>query len=248
MASVLEFPSGRGFQFTIEKAFTASMGETWVNSYWSVSIGTGTLTDLVLLGRALVELERTMTFDTVTFTRWSVRTGAQESPHTSENFYTETIGQTGRRLSAGNSVLDKRVVMWLAKTAMTGRAGRAFLRGAVSEEDTVAAAGSIALTTVAAAALALRLATAINATISEYLNGGGNGVLRVCLLKPDGSDIRNVREILLNGVTIAQHNHAYFDRGLPKEEGLMPENLTPPTDVVDEIEEPHWEDPDAPEE
>jgi hypothetical protein len=229
MASVLTWPSGRSFTYTVTKVLVANPARSWVNRYECISIASGTLDDLILLGRALALLELDMHPTQVYFQKWEVATGARDGrPYNPESFYEESINQAGYWSRGGHSIVDLDVTLWLERFVLTGRTGKIFYRGILGEEDIEAGAGKFLLT---GTTMRDRLSLAVTfSSISDYYANGANTKLRLCLIGPNGEYPRLIGSINVHGVNIFKTNHRYFDR-----RAVTPE--LPPY-VVGEFSEP----------
>lgn len=217
MASVLSFPSGRSFVFTVYKELVADVSKEWVNNYESMSIAAGELSDLIRAGRALAEFEKRIHGAGVRLQKWSVRTGARDStPYDPSTFYEEPINETG---SSGHDVgnpVDLSVALWADRAVVTGRAGRLLVRGVLFETDIQADAGKYTLSPGAVTAFNTAFANGMT-WIAPFLSGGTDPVLRLIMIGPNGEHPRPIISFTVNGVSIVKKFHAFFNRftGVP---------------------------------
>lgn len=245
MSSVVSFPAGKSFEYTFYQSYNADPETEWVNTFKVLSVAPGELDDLIELGRAAVASFASILWDLAKVTRWRVSTGAYEDPQESINFYEEPANVAGYVLSTGNHITDKRIVLWLEKSATYGRPGRIFLRGSLCEEYITAQAGKIAIDPAAVSTINGRIAT-FKTGISTWLaDDPGTKPIRLALMKWNGADQRWVKNILLRGVTIAKHDHVWYNRaaGTPYVEG----SYTPQTNYSTELEDPppYVEEPES---
>lgn len=213
MASVLSFPAGRSFVYVFTKELVADVSKQWVNTYESISIASGELSDLIRLGRALIEWEERIHGAGVRLVKWSVRTGARDSqPYDPNTFYEEPINLTGGSGHDVGNPVDLSVALWADRAVVTGRAGRLFIRGVLFETDIQADAGRFTLSPVARAAFNTAFTNGLG-WIAPFLSGGNDATLRLIMIGPNGQFPRPVLQFSVNGVSIVKKFHSYFDRG-----------------------------------
>lgn len=222
MASVITFPAGRSFVFTINKRLVANPNKKWNNSYEVISIASGTLGDLVACGQALVAYERWFHTQDCHFVDWEVRTGARDSnPYNPESFYQQPINLPGQVAPRAQTLLDLSVALWTNRAVLTGRLGNLFYRGILAETDVRGDSGSFALNDGGYWAAQVNTAQSY---IYDYLSLGTNPVLKLVMIGPNGEFPRPIVRFDVNGVTISKKLRRYFDRGPTV--GEPPEYLT----------------------
>lgn len=210
MASVITFPAGRSFTFTINKRLETNPSKKWNNSYEVVSLASGTLADLVACGQALVQYELYFHTADVRFVDWQVRTGARDStPYNPETFYQQPIDQVGTVPTRGAGLLDLSITLWVNRAVLTGRLGNLFYRGMLSESDVTGMSGNFALND--AGYWGTRVYQA-NGFIAQYLSLGTNPVLKLVMIGPNGEFPRPIASFEVNGVSISKKLRRYFDR------------------------------------
>lgn len=212
MASVKSFTAGRSFVYTFYKRLNANPAIKWVNTYEAISKASGTLTDLIALGQALENFEKTVHPSSVYLVKWEVRTGARDSvPYNPDTFYESPINAPGESTHSVSNDLDVQVALWADRAVLTGRSGRLYYRGVIGETDVHSESGTFTLDTGARTALETVFAAA-NTHIVDYLATGTNPVLQLVIIGKNGEYPRPLIVIWVNGVAIVRKFRKFFNR------------------------------------
>lgn len=185
----------------------------WVNNYEVSSDGIG---PEFLIGAVqdLVDAERVLHFVDVHFLSATISTWTPDSdPYNPLTFTTVDLEGTGLQSYEPSDAFDSNICLAVRFQANTGRNGRRFFRGCLSEGD-VEIGGDARFTITTPGGLAPTGARwmAYEAAMQPFLSGGASEALIVLI----GSDalpiVRPVVSVVVGGVTINKHNHRYFDR------------------------------------
>lgn len=201
----------------IAKSWSArDLTRSWVNTYELVSGAPASPTDLIPVLSTLVAAEKTLHRNLVQFLQGTISTWVPDSkPYTGLNFVTVEQSGTGNLGLSSGDTLDSNVCFVVKFTAPTGRQGRRFYRGCLSEDDNITSsdghfnlAGTSGFIDTGAVMSNFRTALAPvlpggNALAQLYLFGKG-------LTFP--STARAVNGVRSGGITVNKHNHRYFDR------------------------------------
>lgn len=225
MASVLEWPAGRSFEFTVFKHVTSNTERAWVNTYWVRSKAPGTIFNLYTLVGALQSFEVLMHLPTSWIDRVEVRTGARDSdPYNPESFFSFPVGSPGTRGGAQGDPEALGIAMWMNKVTLYGREGRCMYRGVLAEGDVQSPSG------VAVFQNQLNLQTLISDSVTasglfEYFATGGNPELQLVVLGKNGEFPRPVTWFEAKGVTVGRKNRGWYNRTPAAEANEYPDQL-----------------------
>lgn len=237
MPSIVTFPAGRSFQFTVFCRMTLDYETVWSSTYWALSIASGGIGDLQSLAQGLALFTQAMMTSSAQVWKVEVRSGAIDSnPYDPTTFATWVYNMPGTRVGQQGDMLAVDVALAVTRHLFTGKNGTIYLRGVLTEGDVWASAGRWVFAN--AVSIAALLSDAVSAgMLSNWFQGGSNPVLRLTVVSFARGIFRNYLGLQVRGVSINKRNHRYFDRGAAP---------TTPTEWV----EPSWEtiqenDPDA---
>jgi len=138
MAPVLD---ARFVTLTIKKEAVGAPGQTWQNSYeidFGFENSVGSYENASLLADAFLEAEQGIHLENVRFLEVEIRTWAEDTPtHDPESFIVFEYSVLGSRTSDSDPE-PRGLVLWAGRDSITGRAGKLFYRGCLSEGDIVA--------------------------------------------------------------------------------------------------------------
>jgi len=209
--SVVEYSEGDLFIARVFKNHTANPSDKWVNTYEFKANAAGTIGDVIDLCEILVEYEQTIHLAVVNFVSVSFSTWEADSlPYDPTAFFSTTT--TGIGSNADSSApLGLNNCLAVARVPVSGRFGHIFYRGILTEDAIQAPAGKTVLTN----------KPAIQSIISDALTDSGLGVSigiistgpwQMVMVNKDGSNVRSVRDLLVQGVSALPTDHAWFNR------------------------------------
>jgi hypothetical protein len=185
----------------------------WVNNY-EIEAGAATLTSLDTVANALASAEKLIHMGNVNFLSATISTWEPDSqPYNPLSFRTIELSGIGTKNVAGVTTLSSNVCFVVKYQATTGRNGRRFYRGCLTEAD-VESGGDGSFTLTAAGPLLDAGAdfTAFKTAMAPYLSGGANAT-KIVLAGASGIGVqREVSALKSGGVSINRRNHRYFDR------------------------------------
>jgi len=183
----------------------------WVNSYEFKSTEAGTIGVIIDLCEKLVNFEIAIHLASVNFVRVSFSTWEADSvPYDPDAFFSTTTTGVGAR-DTPDDQLGLNSCLSVARVAVSGRFGHLFYRGALLESEVNAPAGRTILED----------KPAMQTIISEALTSSGMdemvgivaaGGFQLCMIDKTGTQVRNVRELLVSGVSALPQDHAWFNR------------------------------------
>jgi hypothetical protein len=193
-------------------------------------------TTFVAAAEAIVAAERVLHFDAVYFNRYTISSWQPETGgYDPADLVTSPLGLQGQvtvATAGGEALLeDLRVVLWLARKAATGRPGKAFYRGCLAEAWVQNQGGKWKVEGTSLATLVANYKTALGGLVGGTPTGnrlvliggtldksvvattqGGLAHTRIKRTYTSPYHIRNVTDMVLQGVTVRQTASAYFDR------------------------------------
>lgn len=212
--SVLAINLGDKFVYRITKSLGTNPDRKWANTYEFVGIGAGTEGDLLDLGEVLVNFEIQMHHGSVVFDRLLISTWAPDSvPYDPTAFISSTLTASGGR----GGLADLRPLtdcLSVTRQAASGRFGHIFYRGFLLEDDSSAPAGKSVLNN--RATLQTNMDAAITSTgLADYIGPDARLALKLCMISKDGSQVRDVINLRVQGVSSLPLDHAWFNRTSP---------------------------------
>jgi hypothetical protein len=213
MGSVLAFPAGRSFEFTVRKHATLNESVKWVNTYWAVSYAAGTILTLEELGRRLVEYEKRIHLPMAYVENVEVRTGAHDGdPYDPNTFATFGYQGAGMRSGAQGDSEPLGVSLHAEKWVRTGKQGKAFYRGVLSEGDVWSPAGDAVLANQLNINTLIWDAIAASSLSDYFANGGQSGVMALVVIGANGEAPRIIMNFGAKGVTTGKRRHGWYNR------------------------------------
>lgn len=228
---------------SIFKAYGARTNRQWVNTY-ELSLRDGLNTSnadpqlFMSAAQAIYAAERHLHWETVYFHRWVLSSWEPDStPYDPMALVTVPVGEQGLRALGGGPeavLLDLRQVLMIGRATPTGRPGRLFYRGCLSELDVEFNAGYPRIAP-GAGGDPIRAAFAAYRTALAPVLPSGNNVAQLTLINgvlvktavPANTvppttrikrtyvapfTVRPVTDVVLSGVTSKQQGNRYFDR------------------------------------
>jgi len=212
--SVVEFGSGDLFIARVFKNHIANPDNTWVNSYEFKSTEAGTVGVIIDLAEKLVNFEIAVHSVAVNFTRITISTWEIDSvPYDPTTFFSTTTTGVGTRSTTGDLV-GLNNCLTVSRVPISGRFGHIFYRGFLVESDIEAPAGKTVLAdkpgtqTIVDAALT-------SSGLDETIGIAADGSFQMVMVDKTGIVVRNVRELLVSGVSALPQDHAWFNRTAP---------------------------------
>lgn len=232
------------YTIRVFKAWLAPQNKPWVNTYEvfhrddPAPGGTVIPAEVKTAAQAIVDAERAMHFDQVYFTRVTASTWLPDTPaYDPSRLWTQPLDVRGTiALGAGTPVettLDLDVVLVVNRVCGSGRPGRAFYRGGLSEGNVEQQGGQFRIAPADQAAMTARV-NAFNTALAAYRTTGANalaiGLIGGKLTKTVVPDprmpgltkikrtygppfhTRTIDNFTLGGVTELSREHGYFDR------------------------------------
>lgn len=212
--SVLSFVSGDRFIVRVVKSLSTNPDNQWANSYEFRALDAGAEADLLTLGEALVDFEATMSINTTVFQRILISTWQPDSvPYDPTAFISSTLTASGGVLPPTDALALNQCLS-VSRQAASGRFGHLFYRNWLKEGDVTAPAGKSVL--VDRTALQSTLDGAITSSgLTDYLGGGSPGNLVMCMVNAEGTNMRTVNNLRVQGVSTIPQDHAWFNRTTP---------------------------------
>lgn len=195
----------------------ADLSRAWVNNY---EINTTTALnppDLVPVLNTLVTAEKILHQPEVQFLQATISTWEPDSkPYNPLAFLTVPLsGVGGWARTAGDDPLDSNVCFMVRYQADTGRSGRRFYRGCLTEAHvTIGGDARFQLTSTSGFGDTGAGMTSFRSALAPLLPGGaGVGKLMLMYGKPGIVSVqRAVTSVHTGGVVVNRRNHRYFDR------------------------------------
>lgn len=193
----------------------------WSNTY-EVVTDDESVTALGAMAQVIVDAERILHLPAVNFLQYTVSTWTPDSqPYDPATFFTAGVGTFGSRAPANwaDTALDYNVCFMVHRNAATGRTGRLYYRGVLTEADVKqGGSGRFAFETVGDVTQRAS-GTPFNsyATLLAPFVGSGNSTNKLALISKRNTVqllmyVRPVASLTLGGVVINKKNHRYFDR------------------------------------
>jgi hypothetical protein len=193
------------------------LSRAWANNYEVNTTQALNPPDLQPVVDTLVAAEKTIHMNNIQFIQATISTWEPDSkPYNPLSFLTVPLAGTGSSTpNAGDDMLDSNVTLMIRYQATTGRSGRRFYRGLLTEAAVNSTSqGYFQLIGGAAWGPTGTIITNVRTQLAPLLPGGnGIGKLMLMYAKPGVSSVqRAVTAVALGGVVINRRNHRYFDR------------------------------------
>lgn len=188
---------------------------SWSNTY-EVMAGTEGPVELETMAQAIVTAEQQLHLTDVQFLEYTISTWEPDSqPYNPETFVTVGLAVAGLRGGGGGitpNALDYNVCMMVHRNAVTGRTGRVYYRGVLSEDDVQMGGDGRFTFTVPSGATGAPF-TAYQAALAPY-TGAGLDPLKLALISVSGATTyrRPIISWTPGGVVVNKKNHKWFDR------------------------------------
>lgn len=214
MADLLETPL---LIFRVHKRATGNPDYQWINTYEAQSGTTGwdsyTLLDAV--ANELVDGEALIHTGLVEFTRVVYGTWTAESEYEPESFRVVELTNTfGTRAVAGD-ILDRSFCLLVKREAETGRSGRLYYRGVLSEQD-IASGNDLVMQLETASVTSLQASLdAMYSDVQAALVAAGGVGSSLAMLGPVPGGLptrRNVTDLTVRGVVVNRPTRRWFNR------------------------------------
>lgn len=212
--SVIEFGTGDLFVIRTIKYLSTNPDNKWANSYEVVSSGATGSGELLTLGSAIVLFEQTMSLSQVRFDHMIISTWAADSkPYNPATFMSVPL-TGGGAAPAATDALPLSQCLSVARVADSGRFGHVFYRGWLKEGDVSAPAGKAVLSD--PGSLSATVDNAITSSeLDGYLSLDGRLNLNLCMISKNGTNVRLIRTLTVQGVSQLPTDHAWFNRRAP---------------------------------
>lgn len=209
--SVLSFVSGARFIYRVVKSLATNPENEWANSYEFRALDAGTEANLLALGEALVDFEAAIHFNETIFRRILISTWEADSvPYDPTTFISSTLTAVGVQTSESERV-GLNQAMSISRQAASGRFGHLFYRDCLAEEDVAAPAGKSILVDRAGQQAKIDAAI-ISSGLTDFLGDGAPDILVMAMISADGSNMRIVNNLRVQGVSTLPLDHAWFNR------------------------------------
>lgn len=208
--SYLDPDNGESFIFRIRKTLIGVPSMHWFNTYEARFTAAGTKDDLDSLAAGLVLYEAEIHYSTVLIDQVTISTWSEDShPYNPESFVTQPQETPGSRAIGVKQMMDLRVCLFVKRNVDSGRIGRLFYRGALTEDDTQSFAGEFQLSDLAGMSTILDNAVDAGGLGSNLIDGAAQP--RLALI--GASQVtRFLAGFQVGGVAVVKLNHKYFDR------------------------------------
>lgn len=196
---------------------TRDVALSWVNNYELSFDGSSEgLADSGAV-EAIVAAERAIHLPYVQFLQATVSTWVPDGkPYDPTTFVTVPLEGEGARLRPGEEPMADTITFYMRRTVRTGRTGKMFYRGVLTEDDcTALRSGKWELTPGRLSSDGTQMA-GFYLNIAPLFSGSGPGGARIMMFSVNSDNVffgRNVENMLPAGVKPNQRDHAYFDRG-----------------------------------
>jgi len=211
---VTSFVSDDLFVFRVIKSHVNNPDRKWANSYEFRATAGGDEGDLLDLGEIIVNYERALSYTVINFDRLLISTWSEDSkPYDPEAFISSTLTALGQA-EAGSELLALNTCMSVTRQAASGRFGHLFYRGMLSEGQVGSPAGKSVLTN--RTANQTNLDNALSSSgLDDYIGNPATGPFQLVLVNKDGSQVRPVINLRVQGVSTVPMDHTWFNRTKP---------------------------------
>jgi len=212
--TVLTFATGDRFTVRITKFLNTNPGNKWANSYELTARTAGVETDLLVIGEALVAFEVAFHYTSTIFAELLMSTWEADSvPYNPATFIASTLSDVGA-VAATSDPLALNQCMSVTRVASSGRFGHIFYRNCVAEEDVGAPAGTTRFNDRSVFQGRVDVA-ASSSGLQEAIDPGGDSLFQLSMINKDGSQVRPVRGLIVQGMSTVPLDHAWFNRTTP---------------------------------
>jgi hypothetical protein len=212
--SVLTFSGTDKFIVRVFKNHVANPSNSWVNSYEFAATDPGDESVILDLAEKIVNFEIAIHLAVVNFVRVTISTWEADSvPYDPDSFFSTTTTGTGTNPDS-SAPLGLNNCLAVARVAPSGRFGHMFYRGVLTEDAVEAPAGRTVLSDKPAVQTVVDDAIT-SSLLSNFIGIGASGGMNMALISKDGSNVRIVRELLVQGVSALPEDHAWFNRTSP---------------------------------
>lgn len=209
--TVLAFEEGDLFTFTVTKYLATNPDNVWENRYEFEALAASGESELLGLGGILVNFESVFHLDSVVFSRLLISTWTPDSvPYNPEAFVSTSLTAVGATES-GSNPLGLSNCLSVTRQARSGRFGHIFYRGVLTEDVVQAPAGKTILNDRAATQGVLDGAVE-SSGLDAYLGTSPTAALHMVMVSADGSQIRGVTGLFVQGVAQVKADHKWFNR------------------------------------
>jgi len=212
--SVVDYASGDKFIARVFKNHVNNPDNEWVNTYEFKANEAGTIGVVTALCEQLVNFEIAVHSEAVNFVRITFSTWAPDSvPYDPLAFFSTTTTGIGARTTTGD-LIGLNNCLAVSRVPVSGRFGHMFYRGVLVEGDIEAPAGRTILSD----------KPGIQTIVDDALTSSGlndsigvlsEGPWQMVMINADGTNVRSVRELLVQGVSALPMDHAWFNRTSP---------------------------------
>lgn len=208
---VTEFAADDLFIFRITKSLATNPDRQWQNTYEFRAVTSGDTGALIALGTALVLFEQSMHMSQVVFERLLISTWVPDShPYDPAAFIASSLTAVGARGGLAD-LQPLSQCLTVTRQANSGRFGHIFYRGFLLEDDSNAPAGKPRL--VARSDIQDDMEAALTSSgLGDYITVGGHTSLMMCMVNKDGSNVRDVNALRVQGVSQLPLDHKWFNR------------------------------------
>lgn len=213
MGSVLETNL---LKVTITKEAVGAPGQTWVNTY-EIDVGEGAILGEYAAAQNLaddfVAAEQSLHLENVHFIQCRVSTWAEEaSGYDPESFIDFIYDVLGDR-SSDSDPEPRGIVLWVDRECVTGRAGKLFYRGCLSEGDIVSGDTLNPIMQPASITAFQGYVLDMFDAMQSVIDAVGDGGAMALISKPIFSVVvRPIFEFVLRGATYCKPKHRWFNR------------------------------------
>ena len=187
----------------------------WANSYEFRAVAGGDEGDLLTLANILLLFERNVHLEFVDFDRVTISTWEADSvPYDPAAFISVAVGGSGILGLEDSEALSLNQTLAVARVANFGRFGHLFYRAQLTEAEVVAPAGKTVLQNRATKQGVIDTAIT-TAELDGYLGTAPTAALGMVMVNADGTQVRAVLGLAVQGVTTLPTDHAWFNRTSP---------------------------------
>jgi hypothetical protein len=209
--TVLSFVTDDRFVIRVVKHLNTNPANQWANSYEFVARSDGPGSDLLLLAEVVVAFEVQLhkistLFDRVLISTWE----ADSVPYDPDAFIASPLGDIGA-VGITSDVLALNQALSVTRVSPSGRFGHLFYRNCLEEDNVQAPAGVTRLNDRALFQTLIDEAM-ISSALDGFLSPTGSSSLRMAMINKNGSQVRPVVGLIVQGVTTLPTDHAWFNR------------------------------------
>jgi len=212
--TVLSYAENDLFTVRIVKYHNANPARKWANAYEFRSTLAGSTDELLALGSALINFEQQMHKTFVRFDRLLISTWEADSvPYDPASFLSTTITASGLYGGSGDA-LSLNQCLSITRQAQSGRFGHIFYRGFLDEPIVTSPAGTPSL--VGPDDVQDQVDSALSSSgMDDYVGITPAGAFGMVMVNRDGSNVRPVTALHVQGISVLPMDHAWFNRTPP---------------------------------